>query len=401
MKPKGYWTYEKCKEASLICKTKIELKTNYNAAYKLINKNNWVELTSHFIEGQKPKNYWTYEKCKEVSLECKTKTELKIKYCSAYNKIYMEKWLELLSHLEKVGNKYKRLIYVYEFPDNHCYIGLTGNIYRRNKQHYGEEKYHKSSVFNYITKTNLKPKLVLKSEYINVNDAVLLEEKILNEYKDKGWITLNEAKTGNIGSKDIKWTLESCINEVKKYNSLKDFIKYSASAYTTIHYKGWNSILSPIRTRQDINFWNDKEKCRIESKKYRNLTEFANKCWMAYNHSKNNNWLIEFFDIKPKVPTGYWNNKEKCKIESEKYKNIGEFSKKSSSAYRYSKKNNWLIEFFGIKYSNGYWNDKEKCRIESIKYKNRKEFGIKCWSAYNYSKINFWIDEFFPKNKSR
>ena len=25
-KPRGYWTYEKCKEAALLCKTKIELK---------------------------------------------------------------------------------------------------------------------------------------------------------------------------------------------------------------------------------------------------------------------------------------------------------------------------------------------------------------------------------------
>ena len=45
----------------------------------------------------------------------------------------------------------------------------------------------------------------------------------------------------------------------------------------------------------------------------------------------------------------------------------------------------------------GYWNDKEKCRTESLKYKNRSEFQKGCSGAYKSSKRNDWLDEFFPK----
>jgi len=343
-KPNGYWTYDKCKDSALKCKNNKELKEKYRTAYKKITQNNWIELTSHFIKTQKPKNYWTYEKCKEVALDCETKTELKSKYSSIYNKICKEKWFDLLSHLRKVGNRYKRLIYSYEFCDNHCYVGLTGNIKRRNNQHLlGKDK---SSVKKYISKTKLTPILIIKSDYIDVNLAILLEEEILNDYKKNGWIVLNEVKTGGIGSHDLKWTKESCENEVKKYNNLNSFIKNSGGMYVTIIKKGWNEILLPIKTRHDFNFWNDKEKCRIESKKYRNVTEFASKCWGAYNCSKVNNWIDDFFNIKSKVINGYWNNKEKCRIESTKYNNRTNFCKKSHSAYMYSIKNNWIDDFF-------------------------------------------------------
>lgn len=242
---------------------------------------------------KKPNGYWTYERCKEEALKYKTKKELRNECSIIYNKILKNKWNDLLSHLEIIGNKYKRLIYSYEFCDNHCYIGLTGNIKRRNKQHlYGKDK---SSVKKYIEKTKLIPKLIIKSDYVDVNLAILLEEKILNEYKNNGWIILNEVKTGNIGAHDLKWTRESCENEIKKYNNLKDFVKYSGGAYVTIHKKGWTDILTSIKLRKNKNFWNNKEECKNEALKYKNVTKFSEKSWSCYNYSKKNNWLNEFF----------------------------------------------------------------------------------------------------------
>ena len=47
------------------------------------------------------------------------------------------------------------------------------------------------------------------------------------------------------------------------------------------------------------------------------------------------------------------------------------------------------------KSKNGYWNDKELCRKEALKYKNISELQKNCWSVYNYSKINGWLYEFF------
>lgn len=249
-KPNGYWTYEKCKIVALTCKNKEELRDKYTTAHNKINKNNWIELTSHFDYLKKHKNYWTYDKCKNAALECETKYELKNKYITAYFKIYNEKWFELFSHLKNIGNKYNRLIYSYEFCDNHCYIGLTGNIERRNNQHLLGKC--KSSVKKYMNKTKLTPNLIIKSDYIDVNLAIVLEEEVLRDYKKNGWIILNEIKTGGIGSHDLKWTRKSCEDEVKKYEKLSDFRKHSLSAYVTIRTKGWMDILLPLRKKHSV-----------------------------------------------------------------------------------------------------------------------------------------------------
>ncbi len=53
-KPPGYWTYEKCKEISLTCETKEELYKKFSGAYKVILDNDWLEeMCSHIEENKK------------------------------------------------------------------------------------------------------------------------------------------------------------------------------------------------------------------------------------------------------------------------------------------------------------------------------------------------------------
>ena len=291
-KPNGYWTYEKCKEIALKYKSSKDIINNYEVVYNKIRKNKWFELLEHFIKLKKPNGYWIYDRCKEVALKCENKNEFQNKYSSAYNIIRKNKWYELLSHMKPIGNKYKRLIYVYEFNDNFCYIGLTGNIKRRKNQHLYKEK--RSSVFLHIKKTNNFPTLLIKSDYINVNDAILLEEKILIEYKNKNWNILNKVKTGGIGSNNIKWDEKTCEIESKKYESISDFMKKSSGAYM---FALKNDLIDKlfIRRKTTNNFWNNKELCRKESVKYSTRTDLHKNNWSAYNYSLKNNWLNEFY----------------------------------------------------------------------------------------------------------
>jgi len=77
---------------------------------------------------RKPLNYWNKERCNEVALKCKTKTEFRINYGGAYKKARKNGWLdEICSHIIPQGNLFKRLVYVYEFSDNYTYIGITCN----------------------------------------------------------------------------------------------------------------------------------------------------------------------------------------------------------------------------------------------------------------------------------
>jgi len=243
---------------------------------------------------KKPNGYWTYEKCENVALLCDNKKEMRKLYGTAYNIIKKNKWDELISHLIPIGNKYKRLIYVYEFSDNCCYIGLTGNINRRNKQHMKEDE--KSSVFIHIKNTKLIPNLILKTDYIKVDDAILLENNFLLEYKNNGWNILNKIKTGGIGSTDVKWNKNTCKEESKKYKNITDFMRNSSGAYERARKYGW--IDEFFHRRKSTNgFWNDKNKCENESKKYKNRSEFHKNCWSAYNYSSINKWLDEFYPI--------------------------------------------------------------------------------------------------------
>mgnify|MGYP000975335071 FL=1 len=67
-------------------------------------------------------------------------------------------------------------------------------------------------------------------------------------------------------------------------------------------------------------------------------------------------------------------------------------------AYNLSKENGWLDEFYGeIKYGPSKMVlDYDMCKEESKKYKNRSDFR-KNRKFYNYSSKNNWLDEFYPK----
>lgn len=94
------WTFEKCKEEALKYKTKKEYYTNNNPSYRSALKNDWLdEITSHMIKLIKPKNYWTKNKCKEKALLCKNKFDFSKKYKSAYNKSYYNGWLNVFFKL--------------------------------------------------------------------------------------------------------------------------------------------------------------------------------------------------------------------------------------------------------------------------------------------------------------
>lgn len=43
-----------------------------------------------------------------------------------------------------------------------------------------------------------------------------------------------------------------------------------------------------------------------------------------------------------KKSNGYWNNKENCANEAKKFKNLKDFRKNSIGAYKVAKKYNWL-----------------------------------------------------------
>jgi len=295
-KPMGYWTYERCKEEALRYNNNADFKKYSSTAYHKINKKGWFELKQHIIPKIKPSGYWTYERCKVEALKYNTNYEFSKNSPTAYRKINNNNWLELKSHIEIIGDKFKRMIYVYEFEDNYAYIGLTCNIHRRNNEHISIDG--NSSVYKHIQKNNIYPKLIKISDYIDVEEAMKLEGKTLEKYKNNKWVILNKSKTGSIGGSGmlLRWTKENVSKECDKYQTYDELRKYSPGAYNSIYKNGWLSEFYP----------NSRKRCK----------------------------------------NGHWSNIDNCKIEASKYKSRSEFKKYSNTAYKYACKNDWMDEFY-------------------------------------------------------
>jgi len=76
IKPSGYWTLDKCKEDGLKYKTRIEWKKCHPHVYRITCRNGWIEeCCVHMEKITLPRGYWTFEKCKEDALKYKTKIE--------------------------------------------------------------------------------------------------------------------------------------------------------------------------------------------------------------------------------------------------------------------------------------------------------------------------------------
>ena len=203
IKPKKYWTKEKCQEEALKYNTRLDFQKN--KAYQAARKMNWLEeICSHMIEYHKQKGYWIKEKCAELASKCTYRNEFQQKYKIAYNTSLKNNWLdEICSHMKPCGNLNKRLIYAFIFSDNKVYIGLTCNIIRRKNEHLNKQRKN-TSVYKYILETNITPKLIELTDYIDVNEAIKMEKYYIETYIKEGYKLLNKNRGGTIGySKNI------------------------------------------------------------------------------------------------------------------------------------------------------------------------------------------------------
>lgn len=112
----------------------------------------------------------------------------------------------------------------------------------------------------------------------------------------------------------------------------------------------WEQYLAKIEEKKPLGWWCDKENNKKEASKYNNRQEYKRKNSAAYDQARMKGWLDEFFPSdKKNVPRGWWNIKENCEKEARKYKSRSEFHRNKSQAYLHAKKNGWLDEFFPSK----------------------------------------------------
>jgi hypothetical protein len=287
---------QECKEEALKYNTKTEFQNNSKRYYLYAHKHGFLdEICSHMIQLKKPHKYWTdKERCHKEALKYNNRAEFQKNSSSAYNSSKINGWYdEICSHMEYIGSRKMRLIYSYEFSDNSVYVGLTYNLNQRNNVHLKEKS--NSSVHEHILLTGLIPTLNKLTDYIEVEEARVLEGYYLNTYKEKDWKILNKTKTGSIGGANIFWTKEKCYIEALKYENKKDFRLNSCGAYSSAYKNGWlDEICSHMKLKKvkPRNYWT-KEKCQEEALKYDRKINFLKSCKSAYNKAQDMKWLDE------------------------------------------------------------------------------------------------------------
>lgn len=286
---------------------------------------------------------WTYDRCKEVAFECETKSEFMRKYKGAYSKAIKRGWLDdFTKHMIPLGNKYQRLIYYYEFSDNSVYVGLTHDPIRRHRYHLNNKE---SKVYQHTIKTNRIPfRNFLTIDFVSIEEAQKLEKFWVKTFKKLGCNVLNVAKTGGLGSNNIKWTKEKCAEEALKYNTRKEFADGNSSAYIRARRSNWlDDICGHMKwDKRPVDYWTY-DRCKEASKKCETRFEFSRKYSRAHTISSKNGWLDEFgLEKKYKIKWTY----EKCEELAKVCSGRADFSRKYLNAYDASRRNDWLDNFF-------------------------------------------------------
>jgi predicted GIY-YIG superfamily endonuclease len=158
-----------------------------------------------------------------------------------------------------------------------------------------------------------------------------------------------------------------------------------------------NQEFQNYRKYKPKGYWT-KDRCVEDALKYKSITEWHNKSQNVYLITKKYNWFTECIKhmMPPKYkPKGYW-TKDRCIEDAKKYSTKWEWSKKSPSSNKISKKYNWFSECVKHMKINtkpkGYWT-KDRCIEEAKNYNSRKEWSTKHHSSYIIAHRNKWLEE--------
>ncbi len=97
------WNKENCSVVALECESRKEFSIKYSSAYISSRKNKWLdEICSHMIPKRKPTGYWTYNTCKEAALLHKTRFDYSHKCSHAYLTSTKNNWLDEFYPIAKI-----------------------------------------------------------------------------------------------------------------------------------------------------------------------------------------------------------------------------------------------------------------------------------------------------------
>lgn len=110
IKPRGYWTFERCKEEALKYETRVAFKNTNPSAYGAARKKGWInKVCCHMSRLRRINGCYTKSVCQHIALQAKSRTEFAKLNKAAYMVACTNGWLDkICAHLpeskrEKAG----------------------------------------------------------------------------------------------------------------------------------------------------------------------------------------------------------------------------------------------------------------------------------------------------------
>lgn len=395
--------YENCYNRAKKFRTIRDFCEKDHSAYQKSLNENWIKDFTWLSYSQVKAGYWTYENCYKEALQYKTLLDFRTKSMGAYIKSCQNGWQKEYTWLERpeISTKNEYVVYLYEDDEtNSVYVGLTKNLKRRHKEHHDGRKHHGvfeyDNVYKYFNSIGKEvPEPVVLQNDIYAKDAQKYEQYYIDYFSEEGFNLINKVKGGSLGGGGKHWNKEYCYNEALKYKTTTEFRKQSKNIYYASKRNGWFDDYTWLEEDHKQNRWTY-EICYDEAIKYEYLSDFSKNASRAYSAAIRNGWLEKFTWLKysSRNKKGYWTY-ERCKEESLKYDNKSDFRLKSYNAYEAAIRNGWLYKLFPNQKKYNY----EDCYKEAKKYETKKEFRKNNLKLYQAAVRYKWIDILFPKKK--
>jgi len=387
--PQGYWNnLENCKNEALKYLTKNDWQKNNPLSYRWAIKNNWSEeCSSHMSSERKPNGYWTLELCKKEANKYKTKVEWRLTSRASFSKANKEGWLAICCvHMEK-GKKWfgpssilEFLVsYDINFIEEHRFKG-SPEVARRPFDFYLPD-------FNLVIEFHGEQHLIGWGRRTEDAKGIQQRDLIKKNWAIHNQIEYLEIKQWEVGSKEdihqqlldkltlisknadneisfvkrdltdvelqkvtsrLKWTLDACMVEAKKYTTRKEWQTFSAGSYNAAYKKEWLDKCCTHMTRQlaPKGYWT-LERCIEDAEQYKKLEDWSKAKPSGYSVARSKNWvsvctphMTDERRVSKKIIWTY----EKCFELARQCNSRAEFKKKSGSAYLRARVNGWLEE---------------------------------------------------------
>jgi hypothetical protein len=251
-----------------------------------------------------------------------------------------------------------------------------------------------------LNKPNDKSKTLSKSKlFIDVQqddnfDVINFFKKVIEE-KEKNVGLYKFCKVSDIlnqiSSKGR--SKEECIEDAKKYKTIKDWKKNNLKIWSYSIKKEWYSECIAHMDKLWIKSPRTKEECILDAKKYKSSKEWEINSSKIYSYAKYKGWLDECYIHMIKL-NGTSRTKEECIASARKYSNIRDWRNYDTLFYQYAKRLKWLDEckVHMIKL-NGTSRTKEECIENAQKYNSRKEWLKNDKVIFQYAERKKWLNE--------